>query len=204
MRFSPRGRVDWSNWARRFVPSGRWGNLPCHFTEPDSDPVLMAAVRWTLDRLDEELGLFDEAFAARLLRARVAEMRARVGEGETRRPAPEPMRGEGRLVWIDAKYKAHLHLVAQKGWSGLDESMREAHRADLHQALAYASLGDVEHVDSVLVYPDIGGTSTGPAIATVAAGRRRVRLILAGLPFGFRSPRHREETLASWRDLLAA
>jgi hypothetical protein len=43
-----------------------------------------------------------------------------------------------------------------------------------------------------------------PAIATVASGRRRVRLLLVELPFGFRSPDHRESTLADWRPLLAA
>lgn len=98
------------------------------------------------------------------------------------------LRGNGRLVWIDAKYKAHLQLIAHKGWSGLEEQTRDAHRAGLHQALAYASLDEVEQVDSVVVYPELGDAPSRPAVATVAAGRRRVRLLLAGLPFGFRSP----------------
>ena len=45
VRQSPRGRVDWSRWARNHVPSGQWTSLPCHFTEPDDDPDLMAAVK---------------------------------------------------------------------------------------------------------------------------------------------------------------
>jgi 5-methylcytosine-specific restriction endonuclease McrBC regulatory subunit McrC len=115
------------------------------------------------------------------------------------------LRGLGRLVWVDAKYKAHLQLLAHRGWSGLDEGTREAHRADLHQALAYAALDEVERVDSLLVYPDLSPADRGrPAIATVASGRRRVRLLLVGLPFGFHSPDHREKTLTEWRDLLAA
>lgn len=293
-RQSPRGRVDWSRWARTHVPCGRWTSLPCHFPEPNDDPHLMAAVRWTLGRLDESLALFGEAIAARLLRARVAELQMHVGPGEARRPAADVRRGDsawiaeatqamgwvaeerglggarvldgmswslavdevweawvdafvadlaprcglaalrrgttprrlnwdtktssmrmlvpdsglrgpGRVVWIDAKYKAHLQLLAHKGWSGLEEPTRDAHRADLHQALAYAALEDAERVDSLLVYPDLGAEQQGgPAIATVAAGRRRVRLLLVPLPFGFRSSEHRDQTLDDWRRLLAA
>ena len=115
------------------------------------------------------------------------------------------LRGPDRLVWVDAKYKAHLQLLARRGWAGLEESTRDAHRADLHQALAYAALDEVERVDSLLVYPELSPDERGrSAVATVAAGRRRVRLLLVGLPFGFHSPDHREKTLAEWRDLLAA
>lgn len=172
------------------MPSGRWTTLPCRFPEPDDDPQLMAAVRWTLGRLDDELSTFHEAIAARLLRMLVPD---------------SGLRGNGRLTWVDAKYKAHLQLLAHRGWSGLAETTREAHRADLHQALAYASLDEVERVDSVLVYPELAADDRSrPAIATVAAGRRRVRLVLIGLPFGFRSPEHRETTMAEWRELLAA
>jgi 5-methylcytosine-specific restriction endonuclease McrBC regulatory subunit McrC len=115
------------------------------------------------------------------------------------------LRGGGRVVWVDAKYKAHLQLIASQGWSGLRSETRDAHRADLHQALAYAALDDADQVDSCLVYPDVRTTSAArPAIATVAAGRRRVRLLLLGLPFGFRSPAHKDATLTAWRTLLAA
>ena len=80
------------------------------------------------------------------------------------------LRGPGRLVWIDAKYKAHLQLLVHRGWSGLEEGTRDAHRADLHQALAYAALDEVERVDSLLVYPDLSPDDRGrPAIATVAS-----------------------------------
>ena len=294
VRQSPRGRVDWMRWATRHVPSGRWTSLPCRYPDPADDPELMAAVRWTLARLDDGLALFHEASAARLLRARVADLRVEVGAGQLRRPTTDfgdadggwvgeavqamgwvaeerglggsrvldgmswdlridevweawvdafvadlaprcgftalrrgtttrrlnwatptssmrmlipdsGLRGAGRLVWVDAKYKAHLQLLAHRGWSGLEESTRDAHRADLHQALAYAALDEVERVDSVLVYPDLSAKDRGrPAIATVASGRRRVRLLLLGLPFGFHSPEQRESTFAEWRVVLAA
>ena len=294
VRSSPRGRVDWSKWATTHVPSGDWATLPCHFSEPDDDPTTMAAVRWTLAQLDDELALFQEAAPARLLRARVSDLRAQIGAGQTRRPRAEirsantgwvadamqamgwiaekrglggarvldgmswdlpidevweawvdafvadlaprcgfsairrgetdrrlnwsmgigsmrklipdsGLRAPGRLVWVDAKYKAHLQLISRRGWSGLAETTQDAHRADLHQALAYAALDEVEHIDSLLVYPDLSPEDqTRPAVATLAAGRRRVRLLLVGLPFGFKSPAHREKALSAWRELLAA
>jgi hypothetical protein len=40
-------------------------------------------------------------------------------------------------------------------------------------------------------------------VATVTSGRRRVRLILASVPFGYRSPEHEETDLAAFRELLA-
>ncbi|MEZ4234551.1 MAG: hypothetical protein R3B89_35600 [Polyangiaceae bacterium] len=73
--------MDWSRWARN-RPSGQWTSLPCHFTEPDDDPDLMAAVRWTLGRLDDELATFHEALPARLLRERVAELSILAGHGD--------------------------------------------------------------------------------------------------------------------------
>ena len=107
------------------------------------------------------------------------------------------------MVWVDAKYKAHLQVLRRKGWNGVSDGLRDAHRADLHQALAYATLEDVDHVDSVLAYPQLSTVrDVTAAVATVASGRRRVRLLLAGIPFGFRSEDHRERSLRTWRDLL--
>jgi hypothetical protein len=290
-RSSPRGRVDWGAWARRDVPTGRWTTLPCTFTEPADDPVLMAAVRWTLDRIAGELDLLPDAPAARALRERVYVLTSAVGPGALRRPdatlagaenawiadalqamgwvaeergmggaqsldglawdlavdqvweawvarfladlAPRigltvrgnlrhglnwqghvasmgslvpdaALIGANRALWVDAKYKSHLSDLARFGWKGLSEIAQERHRADLHQALAYATLANVDQVDTVLAYPHLGDALTRPpvAIATVASGRRRVRLVLAGLPFGFRSPEVRERALEGWREWL--
>ncbi len=54
------------------------------------------------------------------------------------------LRGLQRVVWVDAKYKAHLSLLARHGWHGLTDAVRDAHRADLHQALAYTALSRSE------------------------------------------------------------
>jgi len=40
--------------------------------------------------------------------------------------------------------------------------------------------------------------------ANVRSGRRRVRLILASVPFGYRSPEHEEADLAAFRELRDA
>ncbi|MEZ4234553.1 MAG: hypothetical protein R3B89_35610 [Polyangiaceae bacterium] len=62
----------------------------------------------------------------------------------------------------------------------------------------------MEHVDSVLVYPEMTPDARArPAVATVASGKRRVRLLLMGLPFGFQTPDHRDQTLSQWRELLS-
>ncbi len=115
------------------------------------------------------------------------------------------MHGLDRHVWVDAKYKSHLNLLARHGWTGLGETTRDAHRADLHQALAYSSLVPDDQVDTILVYPQLGddGQRRPFATSTFTQGRRRIRLILGGLPFGFRGPAHREEALSRWREALA-
>jgi hypothetical protein len=294
-RTSPRGRVDWRVWATSHLPRGAWSTFPCHFSEPDDDPDLLASVRWTLSHLEEELSAVAWSLPGRHLLGRAAELRAEVGPGATRRPPPfwmlpgasgwiaaameamtwvaeerglggartldglawdlsiesvweawvavfggalgrqmglvaspfqtarrplrwsgphqsmgalvpdVELRGRDRIVWLDAKYKAHLTLLARRGWQGLAEDIRDQHRADLHQALAYASLADVTQVDSVLVYPHLGGeTRLSATVATVTSGRRRVRLVLASLPFGYRNPEHEEQSMRAFRAVLAA
>jgi len=42
-----------------------------------------------------------------------------------------------------------------------------------------------------------------PLLAIVTSGRRQVRLILASVPFGYRSPKHEKTDLAAFRELLA-
>ena len=75
----------------------------------------------------------------------------------------------------------------------MSEEIRGEHRADLHQALAYASLADVATVNTLQLYPSIGSEPRRlDTVATATSGRRRVRLILASVPFGYRSPEHEE------------
>ena len=47
---------------------------------------------------------------------------------------------EDVAVVVDAKYKRHWEDLQEHGWQGQDEDLREQHRADLLQILAYANL----------------------------------------------------------------
>ena len=96
-----------------------------------------------------------------------------------------------RIDVVDAKYKAHLAELDDQGWRAFTEDAREAHRADIHQVLAYASLFDSSEVRAVLVYPLREATwrvlrerGRDISVAELFSGRRRVHLELRGLPFG--------------------
>jgi hypothetical protein len=106
---------------------------------------------------------------------------------------PDMVIRRGRSVQIvDAKYKAHLAEVDDTGWKQFEDETREAHRADLHQVLAYASLYEAEEITATLVYPlrlptytSLSERGRDRSFADLLHGGRRVRLELRGLPFGF-------------------
>lgn len=105
---------------------------------------------------------------------------------------PDIVIRRGRSVQVvDAKYKAHLAEVDEVGWRRFQEETREAHRADLHQILAYASLYEADEINATLVYPLRRSTYIAllerhhdRSFAELLHGGRRVRLELRGLPFG--------------------
>jgi len=92
---------------------------------------------------------------------------------------------------VDAKYKAHLVEVSETDWRRLEGERREAHRADLHQILAYASLYEADEITATLVYPlrystfvSLRDQRRDRSYAELAHGGRTVHLELRGLPFG--------------------
>ncbi len=54
---------------------------------------------------------------------------------------------------VDAKYKRHWEELQQHSWLRLEEDLREQHRNDLLQVLAYANLARTSTVIVCLVYP---------------------------------------------------
>ena len=108
----------------------------------------------------------------------------------------------GHTVFVDAKYKPHLEDAARIGWDRVATAARDAHRADVHQALAYASLSDQPRVDTVLAYPVPYGADLPFTTAELPAGNRLVRLMLLGLPFGFEGPGQRDRTLGAVENAL--
>jgi 5-methylcytosine-specific restriction endonuclease McrBC regulatory subunit McrC len=96
---------------------------------------------------------------------------------------------DGTSVIIDAKYKRHWEELQEGRWHDQDAAMREQHRADLLQVLAYANLASSADVVCCLVYPCLHKTWE----SLVKRGRlfhqselpnrgRRVRVWLTAVP----------------------
>jgi hypothetical protein len=58
----------------------------------------------------------------------------------------------GTLI-VDAKYKRHWEELQQGAWSSAEATLREQHRQDLLQVLAYANLAKTKHIIACLTYP---------------------------------------------------
>jgi hypothetical protein len=97
----------------------------------------------------------------------------------------------GGVHVVDAKYKAHLAELDEHGWQRFTDDAREAHRADVHQVLAYAGLYAADEVSATLVYPlrrttyeALARRGRDRSVAHLLHGARRVRLELRGVAFG--------------------
>ncbi len=297
LRQSPRGTVDWGEYGRHGLPTGRWNRFKCTWPELERDPWMTATLRWTVERIRLDLDRVPDSIAARQLIAVARDIEHQLGPGRSARPDARDLdqrssgllgdvvraalegvswvaeerglggarlldgvpwslgadelweawlesfasdlaqrlggrlegRGQtrrglrwrgrprsmgalvpdlvihlpGRTVWLDAKYKFHLHQLRWRAWGELNDATREAHRADIHQALAYANLSDAQSVDTALVYPLPGDDArTIVSVAQVPAGRRAVRLLLVGLPFGFQYEAERDRSLAVMEGVL--
>jgi hypothetical protein len=60
---------------------------------------------------------------------------------------------ESTTLIVDAKYKRHWEDLQQGSWARAEEELREQHRHDIHQVLAYASLARTQRVIACLTYP---------------------------------------------------
>jgi 5-methylcytosine-specific restriction endonuclease McrBC regulatory subunit McrC len=92
---------------------------------------------------------------------------------------------------VDAKYKAHLSELDEHGWQRFTDDVRESHRADVHQILAYASLYAADEIRASLLYPlrqatydALRSRGRDRSTANLLHGARRVHLELRGIPFG--------------------
>lgn len=96
----------------------------------------------------------------------------------------------GDTVYVfDAKYKGHFQELDDSRWIELQEELRNEHRRDIHQVLAYAALFEASSVVAVLAYPMHASTwtrlhrdSNSITQARLNAGGRSVTLALAGFP----------------------
>jgi len=90
---------------------------------------------------------------------------------------------------VDAKYKRHWEEMQRSSWSNLEEQLREQHRNDLLQVLAYANLARTPKVIACLAYPCSPESwdslrERGRLIhkAEITVGSRSVHLWLTALP----------------------
>jgi hypothetical protein len=97
-------------------------------------------------------------------------------------------RGDVTVV-VDAKYKRHAEQIERLGWTGMDERIREEHRNDVLQALAYSTLFDSPRVVSCLAYPAppevwerLNERGRTVSRTRVPAGGRQVELVLMSVP----------------------
>jgi 5-methylcytosine-specific restriction endonuclease McrBC regulatory subunit McrC len=92
-------------------------------------------------------------------------------------------------IIFDAKYKEHWEELNLERWGNLDEELRERHRADVLQVLAYSTTSAKKRVVSCLVYPCQNSTweslaSRGRLFhkASLASGDHQIDLVLTAVP----------------------
>jgi 5-methylcytosine-specific restriction endonuclease McrBC regulatory subunit McrC len=90
---------------------------------------------------------------------------------------------------VDAKYKRHWEELQQHSWWKAEEDLREQHRNDLLQVLAYANLARTPQTIVCLIYPCSAEKwdslrERGRLIhrAKLAAGSRAVHIWLTAIP----------------------
>jgi len=178
----------------------------------------LAGLAWQLD-MEAFFESWVETLADRVARTTGASLR--VGRKEETRVAldwrPPHLGSQRSLVpdlvlqrpdctlVIDAKYKSHAEELDHAAWKGLDNLIRERHRADLLQVLAYSTLYDSPRVAACLMYPCRPDTyeslcRRGQEVtrAAIPAGNRRLELVLATAPIGWEC----ERTVSRLADVL--
>jgi hypothetical protein len=96
---------------------------------------------------------------------------------------------ENETLIVDAKFKGHWEELQRGRWGELDDALREHHRADLLQVLAYSTVSTSETISSCLIYPCTPPTweflkREGHIVhrGSLRAGSRNVGLLLAAVP----------------------
>jgi len=114
---------------------------------------------------------------------------------------------EDLTLIVDAKYKQHWEEMQDNRWRNLDESIRERHREDLLQVLAYSTTARTPRVTVCLAYPCREETWLSLRDrkqlfhrATVPAHNRRVEVMLTAFPL---SPRLLDEVVAETASQIA-
>jgi McrBC 5-methylcytosine restriction system component len=101
---------------------------------------------------------------------------------------------EDRTVIVDSKYKDHWEEMQTRRWSTLEEEIRERHREDLLQVIAYSSIARTRDVMVCLAYPCREETwnslrERGLLFhrANVPSAGRRIEVMLTAFPLSTRA-----------------
>lgn len=93
-------------------------------------------------------------------------------------------------IIFDAKYKRHFEDLERHSWHDVADHVRDTHRHDLLQVLAYATTADAPRVTTCLVYPcstdlwhSLRNRNRTTHHATIGAGERQTSLVLTAVPF---------------------
>jgi 5-methylcytosine-specific restriction endonuclease McrBC regulatory subunit McrC len=96
-------------------------------------------------------------------------------------------------IIIDAKYKEHWEEMQERRWSELESELRDRHRADLLQVLAYSTVTRTPKVLVCLAYPcneerwlSLRSRNRLLHRASLPTSERRVELILSAFPLSTR------------------
>ncbi len=96
---------------------------------------------------------------------------------------------EDQVIILDAKYKYHWEEIRRSPWGTIEENIKEQHRNDLLQVLAYSTLFEGKPITTCLVYPCTWNTwkslKTRDRLchqATLGAGSRQINLLLTAVP----------------------
>lgn len=94
---------------------------------------------------------------------------------------------------IDAKYKNHWEDLNTDSWYNISDSVRERHRNDLLQVLAYGSIPENKQITCCLMYPckqrtweNLVDRNRHIHSADITRGNRRINLHLTALPFSLK------------------
>ncbi len=122
---------------------------------------------------------------------------------------PDLIVQRGPRTWIiDAKYKGHWEELDEHRWAELRDELRQDHRHDLHQVLAYASAFGGEQVTAVLAYPmrlhtwqSLAERNMTFTSATINTKTRQLAIALIGLPLQMQRPEFSDRLLECWNAL---
>jgi hypothetical protein len=116
---------------------------------------------------------------------------------------------ENLTIVVDAKYKRHLEELQLHSWARVEIDLREQHRHDLLQVLAYAALAATPNVIACLAYPCSAETWESLRErgrlhhhAEITVGTRTIRLWLTAVPMAMTAGEVAESLLAELASLL--